>query len=242
MNQRGAKTPWNRGASPDAQRSMRSGNLCLDGGCHFAGLRKTTCLFLGEEDLAVQGDVENTAMPLDQLRGESEFGFDLVRQTGGSRKIASGSAVFDNQSMIHPNSPFVRIIQGERVASTAVGPAASARGVEEGTFGVPGGAKGRRGITRRVGGNTEISSRLFNGCAPIVKARQVSERKFTSPLDFWFRVSIISFQRSEKGAKPEAFLCGGTGLLNRSCERAVPVTCCPIGGRIRRIAERLVGL
>src|SRR6185295_17134837 len=52
---------------------------------------------------------------------------------------------------------------------------------------------------------------LVIGCVPIAKARQTSKRKFVYPLDFWFRVSIISFQRSEKGAEDEAILHSGAG-------------------------------
>lgn len=198
MRERG--TPGLDGVEPGAGSRSGSGELCPEGVGHLARLGEASFLLLGEDDCAVQGDMEHAAMPLDQLCFESELGLDLVRQTGGSGEVASGSTVFDDKSMIHPNSPFVRIIQGEAGGSAASRP----RRVEEdrpGRFASRIRPKGRRETPHRSAGNTEISPRLYIRCLPRAKARQGFERKFPYPLDFWFRVSIISFQRSEKGAK-----------------------------------------
>jgi tRNA splicing ligase len=56
---------------------------------HFVRLRKTTDLLLREDDLVVQRNVKHAAVPFDQLGRKAEFALDFVRQTGGSRKIAS---------------------------------------------------------------------------------------------------------------------------------------------------------
>lgn len=100
------------GAYESALRGARfgSGELRLEGVGHFARRGETTFLLLREDDLIVEGDVEGAAVPFDQLGFEAEPGSNFVRQTDGSGKIASGSTVFDDKSMIHPNSPFVRII------------------------------------------------------------------------------------------------------------------------------------
>jgi hypothetical protein len=87
-----------------------SGELRFESGGYFARFGKTAGLLLRENDLVVEGDVERAAVPFDQLGLKSELGFDFVRQTGGSGIIASSSAVFDDKSMIHPSSPFARII------------------------------------------------------------------------------------------------------------------------------------
>lgn len=204
------EAPGRRGCAPGAPGRPRSGELRPEGGGHFAGLGKTTFLFLGEDDLAVQGDMEHASMPFDQLRFEPELGFDFVRQTGGSGEVTSGSTVFDDKSMVHPNSPFLRIIQGDADGSSASRPRRPGEG--GGRKFVPRfQPKGARGAVHRYDGNTKISLRLNIRCVPTAKARQSSERKFAYPLDFWFRVSIISFQRSEKGAEAGRISVVGRG-------------------------------
>ncbi len=89
-----------------------SAELRREGSGDFARFREAPRLLLGENDLVVEGHVKDPAMPFDQASFEAELALDLVRQTGGSWQVASGSAVFDDKSVIHPNSPFVRIIQG----------------------------------------------------------------------------------------------------------------------------------
>jgi len=96
-------------SSPE-MRAPRSGELRCEGGGHFSRFGKTAGLLLREEELIVEGDFEHAAGPFDQLCFEAELASDFVRQTDGSGIVASSGAVFDDKSMIHPNSPFGRII------------------------------------------------------------------------------------------------------------------------------------
>jgi hypothetical protein len=52
-------------------------------------------LLLGEDQLVVEGDLENAAAPPDQLGLDAELAFNLRRQTGGARVVVSHCAVFD---------------------------------------------------------------------------------------------------------------------------------------------------
>jgi len=47
--------------------------------------------------LVVQDDLEGAVSTLDQFGLDSELGFYVVRQTGGSRFVVSNNAVFDSQ-------------------------------------------------------------------------------------------------------------------------------------------------
>ena len=87
-----------------------SGELRRESGGHFAGFGKATRLPFREDDLIVEGDVEHAAGPFDQSGFEAKRALDFVRQTGGSGQVTSGSTVFDDEAMIHPNAPFARII------------------------------------------------------------------------------------------------------------------------------------
>jgi hypothetical protein len=52
-------------------------------------------LLLGEDQLVVDGDLENASAAPDQLGLEAELAFNLRRQTGGARVVVSHRAVFD---------------------------------------------------------------------------------------------------------------------------------------------------
>jgi len=119
----------------------------------FARLRKATGLFLREEDLVVEGDVERPAGPFDQPGFEAELVPDFLRQTGGSRVIASGSTVFDDKSMIHPNSPFIRIIQRRVQLEPATCAATNEPDAEKILPSRP--TARQAGIAHRFDGNTE---------------------------------------------------------------------------------------
>jgi hypothetical protein len=106
---KGRRAPRHYESTPRGAR-FGSGELRFDSGGHLARFGKTAGLLFRENDLVVEGDVEHAAVPLDQLGFEAELVSDFVRQTGGSGKIASRSTVFDGKSMIHPSSPFARII------------------------------------------------------------------------------------------------------------------------------------
>ena len=90
--------------------SIRSAELRSDETGDLARLREAPGLFLRKDHFFVEGDFEHAAAPFDQLGSEAVSAFDFVRQTGGSWQVASGSAVFDDETMIHPNSPFARSI------------------------------------------------------------------------------------------------------------------------------------
>jgi hypothetical protein len=52
-------------------------------------------LLLGEDHLVADGDLEDAARALDQLRLDAEALADVGRQTGGARVVVSGDAVLD---------------------------------------------------------------------------------------------------------------------------------------------------
>jgi hypothetical protein len=52
-------------------------------------------LLLGEEQLVVDGDLEDTAAAPDQLGLDAKPAFNLRRQTGGAGVVVSHRAVFD---------------------------------------------------------------------------------------------------------------------------------------------------
>jgi len=56
---------------------------------------KTLGLLLGEDQLVVDGDLEDAAAAPDELRLEAEPALNLRRQTGGARVVVSHCAVFD---------------------------------------------------------------------------------------------------------------------------------------------------
>jgi hypothetical protein len=52
-------------------------------------------LLLGEDQLVVDGNLEDASVAPDELGLETEPAFNLRRQTGGARVIVSQGAVFD---------------------------------------------------------------------------------------------------------------------------------------------------
>jgi hypothetical protein len=75
----------------------------LEGGFDLAGERKAARLGLGEDEVAVERDLEAAAAALDQLRLEAESFPNAVRQTDGAGLVVSNDAVLDGQSRGHPN-------------------------------------------------------------------------------------------------------------------------------------------
>jgi hypothetical protein len=61
----------------------------------LAGLRETAGLLLGEQELVVDRDLEDSAAAFEELGPEAELRLDLVRQTGGTRVVVSDGAVLD---------------------------------------------------------------------------------------------------------------------------------------------------
>lgn len=72
----------------------------------LAGLREAAQLFLGEDQLAPDGDLEDAAVALDQLRLDAELLLDRVRQTGGAGIVISAGAVLDGNVSRHAHPPF----------------------------------------------------------------------------------------------------------------------------------------
>ena len=58
-------------------------------------LRKALLLVLGEQDLAVDDDIELARRPRDELRVDARLLLDLGRETRGARLVVSGLAVLD---------------------------------------------------------------------------------------------------------------------------------------------------
>jgi hypothetical protein len=73
----------------------------LEDAFDLAGVRETACLLLGEEQLVVDGDLEDSSGTLDELRLDPEFPLDLLRQTGGAGVVVSDAAVLDNDRGSH---------------------------------------------------------------------------------------------------------------------------------------------
>ena len=78
------------GASP-------GGDCALD----LARSGKAPELLLGEDELAVQLDVEDAAAALDQRGAGPELLLQLVRQTGGAGQIVSSHAILDGDVFGH---------------------------------------------------------------------------------------------------------------------------------------------
>jgi hypothetical protein len=67
----------------------------------LAGRGKAAHLLFGEDQLAVELDVEDAPGTLDQLGSDAEAPFQLVRQTGGTGSVVSNSAVLDGDAFGH---------------------------------------------------------------------------------------------------------------------------------------------
>jgi hypothetical protein len=79
----------------EAHAEDSGGEPLLDLLLDFAGLWKAAQPFLREDQVGVDGDLEDATAATDQLRGEAEPGFDLSRQTGGAGVVVSARAVLD---------------------------------------------------------------------------------------------------------------------------------------------------
>jgi hypothetical protein len=75
--------------------------LALERLDHFARLGEASHLLLREDQLVADGDVEDAAVALDEVRLDAEPTVDLFRQTGGAGVVASGGAVLDGDLAGH---------------------------------------------------------------------------------------------------------------------------------------------
>jgi len=78
----------------------------LEHGLDLAGKGKAACLFLGEEELVVDGHLEHSAGPFDELGLDAELPLDLLRQTGGAGEVVSDPAILDDNACGHDPPPF----------------------------------------------------------------------------------------------------------------------------------------
>jgi hypothetical protein len=81
--------------SADYQRRLR-GQLLSHLVENLALRRKAPFLFLREDGFTVDRDDEDSAAAADDFAVDSEFPFDLSRQTGGSWEVVSNAAVVDS--------------------------------------------------------------------------------------------------------------------------------------------------
>jgi hypothetical protein len=72
----------------------------------FAGFRESAGRLLGEDELAVDRDLEDSSGSFDELGFGAELLLDLFRQTGGTRVVVSDGAVLDGDLRGHTASPF----------------------------------------------------------------------------------------------------------------------------------------
>lgn len=61
----------------------------------LAGVGEASQLMLGEDQFAVEANVEDPTASLDQVGSLAELSLNFVRQTGGTRLVVSNHAVFD---------------------------------------------------------------------------------------------------------------------------------------------------
>jgi hypothetical protein len=71
-------------------------------------------LFLREDQLAVEMDLEDAARALDQRRLEAERSLQMRRQTGGARQVVSNPAVLDRDAFLH-----IHLLDGSFYGGTA---------------------------------------------------------------------------------------------------------------------------
>ena len=74
------------------RRRSRAGAQGLE---HLAVFGESPHLVLGEDQLAIDGHVEDTAVSLHELDFTAELPLDLGRQTGGPGQVVSANAVLD---------------------------------------------------------------------------------------------------------------------------------------------------
>ncbi len=78
---------------------------CVDDLVRFG---KTANFMLAEHAFPIGHDVENTATAANQLGLHADFGLDFLRQTGGSWKVVSVSAIGDGNRHGHTSIRFLR--------------------------------------------------------------------------------------------------------------------------------------
>jgi hypothetical protein len=83
------------------QKGLGAAHLGLELGGDFAGLRESAGLLLGEHELVVHRDLEDSSGSLDELRPDAQLLLDLFRQTGGAREVVSDGAVLDRDVRRH---------------------------------------------------------------------------------------------------------------------------------------------
>jgi hypothetical protein len=100
-----AATEQERGGEREVHGSAGHDSL-FEGGLDLAGMRKAAGLLLGEDQLVADGDLEDSAGSFDELGFDAELLLDLLRQTGGARKVVSDSAVLDGDTDGHDPPSF----------------------------------------------------------------------------------------------------------------------------------------
>jgi hypothetical protein len=98
--------PSRREAASARFTDLAGSGFLLERGFDLAGEGKAARLLLGEEQLVVEGDFEDSSGTLDELRLDPELLLDLLRQTGGAGVVVSDSAVLDDDSGSHDPPPF----------------------------------------------------------------------------------------------------------------------------------------
>jgi hypothetical protein len=73
----------------------------FESGLDLPGQGKAACLFLGEQELVVDGHLEDSTGPFDELGLDAELLFDLLRQTGGAGEVVSDPAILDDDACGH---------------------------------------------------------------------------------------------------------------------------------------------
>jgi hypothetical protein len=108
---RPSRQPPSRREAANARFTDLAGSgFLLEDAFDLARVRETTCLLLGEEQLVVDSDLEDSSGALDELRLDPELLLDLLRQTGGAGVVVSDAAVLDNDRGSHKPPPFGGII------------------------------------------------------------------------------------------------------------------------------------
>lgn len=108
---------------PQITRPRRNANLRShstgEGRLDLAVFREATERFLREQQVAVESDLENTALALFEHALDAKFFLDRCRQTGGARLVVSNHAVL-NRQRLHAESPVLinRVREGSPFGHT----------------------------------------------------------------------------------------------------------------------------
>lgn len=90
--------------SPRASGPLSGREVVPQGRLYFSGFRKAAGLMLGIQQLAVELDIEDAALPFDELGIETKFLTNLSCQTGSSGMVVSNNAIFYRKLMGHISS------------------------------------------------------------------------------------------------------------------------------------------